>query len=82
MPMHNALNIYSFNLNHVFSKLDSIFILVHYNNTLLWGIKMSVVFLFLFKKNYKNDLSNCKSFLHLAQIKSGPEIKCLGWGFL
>ena len=41
---------------------------------------MSLVFLFLFKKNYKNDLSNFKNFLHLPAIKSGPGIKCLGMG--
>ena len=34
---------------------------------------MSVAFLFLFKKNYKIDLSNYKNFLHLPEIKSGPD---------
>ena len=43
---------------------------------------MSVVFLFLFLKKYKNDLSSYKNVLHLPEIKSGPGIKCQRWGFL
>ena len=63
-------NLYSFNLNCIFRKLVLNFILVHENNTLLWGMKMSVVFLLLFKKNCKIDLPNYKTFLHFPEIKS------------
>ena len=34
---------------------------------------MSVVFLLLFKKIYKINLSNYKNFVHLPEIKSGPD---------
>ena len=48
MPQRS--NIYSFNLKHLFRKLVSILFWCTKNNTHLWGIGMSVVFLLLFKK--------------------------------
>ena len=39
------------------------------------------IFVFVLKKKYKNDLFNYKKFIHVPEIKSGPGVKCLGWGF-
>ena len=48
MPQRS--NIYSFNLKYIFRKLVSILFWCTKNNTHLWGIGISVVFLLLFKK--------------------------------